>query len=122
MVRTKLSLTCHMKKLGGIRDNRIARIKRRFINAHKRPTAAPAPPVVPIGQPNLSGGVGCSADQLAELDYTFVEIVAKVRVHSGMLRRSVPLTKRFFLPQPATDPDSASNDEDDDDDDEDDNE
>ncbi len=115
MVRTKLSLRCHMKKLSGVRDHKIARIKRRFESAHRRPVAAPTRPAPPIGQPDLSGAVGCSSARLAELDYTFVLLRAKVSVRSGMLRRTITVTRKFFLPQPPTDPNADEDDSDDDD-------
>jgi hypothetical protein len=117
MVRTKLSLTCHMKKLGAVRDDRIARIKRRFESAHRRPPMTLPPPRTSIPRPDLSGGVGCSSERLAELEYTFVLLEAKVRVRSGMLSRSVTLIRKFFLPQPLADPDAGKEDGDDDDDD-----
>jgi len=117
MMRTKLSLACHMRDLGTARDSRIARMKRAFENAGRRPPPAVMRPTRPPAPPDLGGGLGCSADRLAELDYTFVLLTAKARVKSGLVSRTVTVTKKFYLPQPPPASDAADSDGDEGDDD-----
>ena len=116
MMRTKLTMKCHLQKIDGVRDNRIARIKKRFENAGRPIAPAPRPATTPIAPPDLKGGLGCSADRLAELDYTFVVITAKVTAKSGLFSRSVTVIRKFFLPQSPSDAQPGDNDSDDDDD------
>lgn len=120
MMRTKLSLMCHMRKLDGARESRIDRIKRHYANARRPRPPAVMTPARPVAPPDLGGGLGCSADRLAELDYTFILLTAKATVKSGLLSRSVTVTKKFYLPQspPASGAGESDNDDDDDDDDE----
>ncbi len=118
MMRTKLSLMCHVRKLHRTRDNRIDRIKRRFVNARRGNRTEPRPPPPPVAAPDVSGGLGCSADRLAELDYTFVRVKARVVVKRGLFSRTVSVNKTFFLPQPPPSSDSGDEDDSNDDDDE----
>lgn len=123
-MRTKLSLLCHTSKLHAQRDSRLDRLKRQYADAHRGPGRAPRrdlkpprpAPAAPAAPPDLKGGLGCSAERLAELNYTFGSISAKVTVRSGLFRRTVSVKQAFYLPQPpgAANPAAANSDADED--------
>jgi hypothetical protein len=95
--RQKLSLACYNRRLQEAKDRRIDNARAGLRGRPRRPRRrAPSirpPPVRP------GAGVSCSAERLADLDYTLVQVEATVQAQAGWVSREVSLERVFYLPQ-----------------------
>ncbi len=112
MQRQKLTLACYSQRIDDVRDARAAKAQAEAAAGRRLSTRVPStkpPPLAPGGR------VVCAQSRLRQLNYTFVQVSAKVTLKVGWVTRRFTVARRFYLAQhPQKAKQSDQDDEDDD--------